>query len=962
MTVQDDDGAAAGGVAAPTPAPAPLPDADAARLRGMVAGLNAIVWERDPVTWAIRYVNDRIEEVLGYPAARWLADPDLWFTVLHPEDREPTVAAVQRALVADQDFAVTYRVRAADGRTVWLRHLGHVTRDAAGRPVAGHAVLIDITAEQRREHAAALLAEAGRVLAAPGRVEERLTAVAALAAGELGERASVWLRTDDRHFRAVAAAPEHDLAQLLALAPITPPPALEGALRAGAPFVVPEVTGQLRRTALGGGPRAARLGAGAPTTVLVAPLRAGGQVVGLLTLSSPAGHRYDDADLRLAGELGQRIATMVDAERLAARQRAAHEITVALSAAGTVAEAAARLATGLQTELSAELVTVCTVGRDGHLHVEHVAGDVAGLPEQFPPIPLGAGVPLAEAARTHRAVWLADRAAWEQRYPEVLPQMVPGTQGGAVLPLAVGDRVLGAVGLTFPTAREFPPAERSFLIALAGQAAVAFERAALADTRQEVAETLQHSLLPRRLPELDRLVVTARYLPGQRGTAAGGDWYDVLPLPDGRVALAVGDVVGNGAAAAAVMGQLRSSLATLLLEGHPPARALELLDRFAAQVEGARVSTAACLLLDPATGRLTYSRAGHPPPLVVDPAGTRLLDDALGPALDLPAGTGGRSDATTELVPGSTLLLYTDGLVERRGTGVDAGLARMSAVADELRALLPGPLVDGLLAQLLDGSGPADDIAVVAARLVPGPLELDLPADPVRLRALRRAVHAWGADTGLRAELVDDLLLAVGEAAANAVEHAYPPGRPGRVAIRLAVEAGTVAATVRDEGTWRPPPPDPGFRGRGLQMIRGLGDDVSVDPGPVGTTVRFRLRLPPRATSPAAAVPPGAPVGLPAEVQVSDVDGSRCVQVLGELDLAGVAAVREPLLSAVAEEGATLDLTGVAALCSVGLGLLVEVMASAPGPLRVLLPPAGPARRALDLTGLTPLLATGTGG
>jgi anti-anti-sigma factor len=523
--------------------------------------------------------------------------------------------------------------------------------------------------------------------------------------------------------------------------------------------------------------------------------------------------------------------------------------------------------------------------------------------------------------------------------------------------------VLGAVGLAFPTRRTTDPAERSSLLVLAGQAAVAFERAALADTRQEVAETLQHSLLPRRLPDLDRLVVTARYLPGERGTAAGGDWYDVLPLPDGRVALAVGDVVGNGAAAAAVMGQLRSSLATLLLEGHPPARALDLLDLFAAQVEGARVSTAACLLLDPVTGRLTYSRAGHPPPLVVDPAGAaRLLDDALGPALDLPRGGPGRRDATTGLTPGSTLLLYTDGLVERRGSGVDAGLARLAEAADELRGLLPGPLVDGLLGRLLDGGGPADDVAVVAARLVPGPLELDLPAEPGQLRALRRSVHGWARDTGLRAELVDDLLLAVGEAVANAVEHAYPPARPGRVGVRLAVEAGTVSAAVSDQGSWRPPPPDPGFRGRGLQMIRGLGDDVQLDADGGGTTVRFRLRLPPRAPGPAAAVPVQPLDGGAAEVRVSRADGVRCVQVLGDLDLAGVTAVREPLLAALAEEEATLDLTGVAALCSIGLGLLVEVVRTAPSPLRVLLPAAGPARRALDLTGLTPLLAPGADG
>ena len=128
------DGVGAGEATVPLPAqppPPPGPDIDAARLRGMVAGLNAIVWERDPVTWAIRYVNDRIEEVLGYPAAQWRADPELWFRVLHPDDREGATAALERALAGEQDFTITYRVRAADDRVVWLRHLGHITRDPA---------------------------------------------------------------------------------------------------------------------------------------------------------------------------------------------------------------------------------------------------------------------------------------------------------------------------------------------------------------------------------------------------------------------------------------------------------------------------------------------------------------------------------------------------------------------------------------------------------------------------------------------------------------------------------------------------------------------------------------------------------------------------------------------------------------------------------------------------------------
>jgi anti-sigma regulatory factor (Ser/Thr protein kinase)/anti-anti-sigma regulatory factor len=650
---------------------------------------------------------------------------------------------------------------------------------------------------------------------------------------------------------------------------------------------------------------------------------------------------------------------MVAAERMAARQKHSQRISVALAGAGTVAAAAAFLATGLRTALGAALVTVCTVGRDGLLHVEHVAGHPDAGAEAFGPMPLTAPLPLTEAARSGRPVWIPDRGVWKRRFPAVAPALLGPTEGAAVLPLAVGDRVLGAVGLTFRTPREFDPEERAFLIALAGQAAVAFERAALADTRREVADTLQHSLLPDRLPSLERLSVTARYLPGQQGTQAGGDWYDVLPLSDGRVALVVGDVVGNGAAAAAVMGQLRSALAMLLLEGHAPARALDLLDRFAARVEGARVSTVAVLLLDPSSGRLTYSRAGHPPPLVLGDDGARALDGALGPALDVSAGSP-RRETETWVRPGETLLLYTDGLVERRDAPLDTGLERLAAVTAGLAGAAPTVLVAGVLEGMFDSAGPADDVAVVAARLVPAPLRLELPAVPARLHLLRRALTEWADAAGLGEEALDDLLLAVGEAVANAVEHAYPGG-DGSDLVRLTVErdGDVLRVEVADAGTWRPPPADAGFRGRGLQIIRGVASEVELLPGPRGTTLRFRLRARPAAAEGVLPpVPPAAsPVaGRPAAVTVSQAGDRRCVQLSGELDLAGVLAVRERLLAAVADGPALLDLTDLDALFSVGMGLVLETLEAAGPELEVLLPEAGPARRALDLTGLTPLL------
>jgi serine phosphatase RsbU (regulator of sigma subunit) len=329
---------------------------------------------------------------------------------------------------------------------------------------------------------------------------------------------------------------------------------------------------------------------------------------------------------------------------------------------------------------------------------------------------LTAPFPIPEAARTGRPVWLGDRPSLLARYPGIERHLRGATQASAALPLRAAGRVLGAIGLAFTTPRRFDATERAFLRAVADQVAVALERAALADVRREMAEVLQRSLLPARVPDLPGLQVVTRYLPAVRGTAAGGDWYDLHRLADGAVALAVGDIVGDGAPAAAVMGQLRSSLGALVRGGHPPTEALTLLDVIADDVPGAAVSTAVCLRLDPRTGELAYSRAGHPPPLLLDAAGgTAWLDGARGPVHGL-AERSPRPEGRTTLGAGGTLLLFTDGLVERRGEDLDAGLARLARAATARQAAPLDALVDGLLADLVDVGGASDDIAVVAVR------------------------------------------------------------------------------------------------------------------------------------------------------------------------------------------------------------------------------------------------------
>ena len=246
-------------------------------------------------------------------------------------------------------------------------------------------------------------------------------------------------------------------------------------------------------------------------------------------------------------------------------------------------------------------------------------------------------------------------------------------------------------------------------------AAVALEKARLFEREQLIAETLQRSLLADRLPSFPGANLAARYLPGGDGSDVGGDWYDAMLVPGG-FAVTVGDVTGKGIHAAAVMGQLRTALRAYALEGHGPAEVVTALDQLLGGLDGTRMATTVYGVFDHDWRQLTFACAGHPPPLLVDPTGTaRYLEGAL----SLPLGVDPYRDrgaaATVAIPPGSTLLLYTDGLVEQRTRPLDEGLDRLRDVA----AAAPREVeqfCDSVLAAMLPGGEP-DDVAVLAVQV-----------------------------------------------------------------------------------------------------------------------------------------------------------------------------------------------------------------------------------------------------
>jgi anti-anti-sigma factor len=490
----------------------------------------------------------------------------------------------------------------------------------------------------------------------------------------------------------------------------------------------------------------------------------------------------------------------------------------------------------------------------------------------------------------------------------------------------------------------------------------ALDRARLHRAEHEVADVLQRSLLPARLPALARLAGAARYTPAAEHARSGGDWYDLIPVGGTRVALVVGDVVGHGPAAAAVMGQLRSALASQLLDGRSPAAALERLDRFAARVAGSAGSTCACMVLDWSTGELTWSLAGHPPVLLVDDVSARFLGGGAGAVLGVP-GRAPYAEAATTVSAGASVVLYTDGLVERRGETLDTGLDRLADAAARRAELGPEALAAGLVGAVLDVEGPRDDVALLVVRVVPAPLAGRLPAAATSMRALRREVADWVGAAGLPVEVAEDLELALGEAAANAAEHAYPEGG-GEFEYAVArTEDGSVEARVRDHGRWRPVPEDNGYRGHGLRVIRELGVDVRIDRGDAGTDVRFRI--PAHRPGPDAAPLQRAIRGRPGErVTVQEWPGGLIV-LRGDLDLAGREVVAPALRRAAGGPGPlVVDLTAVRYLSSAGVALLAETAATGVALSVVVAAGSAPAR-VLEIAGLTsalPVTVRDTGG
>ncbi len=414
-----------------------------------------------------------------------------------------------------------------------------------------------------------------------------------------------------------------------------------------------------------------------------------------------------------------------------------------------------------------------------------------------------------------------------------------------IVPMENQGEALGALVLGTDDGRELDEEDLGLAVEVARRTALAVVNARAFHQEREIAETLQRALLPTTIPAVDGLDLAVRYLPATHGASVGGDWYDVLILDEDTTGIVIGDTVGHDVSASTSMGQLRSALRVVAHDGYEsPGLTLSRVDRAMGSL-GLTYATCIFGVLDRPSSTLRWSNAGHPPPVLVREGSARLLDGASGIMLGVTDGVDGHDDSIT-LQADDVLVLYTDGLVERRGATLDAGFEHLREAAVALAGRSAEEVCEGLVNTLLAGSGREDDVAILVARVVSrrersGAQRLTFDAAPESVGRARRFARdvlmeaGWGAQVDLAALLVSELVT-------NAVRHAG--GRGGQCAITISFDGDRAEVAVEDGDPRHPVhraagPLDEG--GRGLYLVDTMADEWGTRPAGGGKAVWFAL-------------------------------------------------------------------------------------------------------------------------
>ena len=541
------------------------------------------------------------------------------------------------------------------------------------------------------------------------------------------------------------------------------------------------------------------------------PLHRDGRVVQVVCLAFPVGPSRrrlleNERALRASAEAaGARAGQLLELARRLAAVRRPVDVGVAFADAGFAGTGAVGCGIGMLDEPARQLRVLTTVG-----------GPSWGS------IPLDSGLPFARAAVTGRvqrntraevAAVEARAAAWMDR---------AGARLALSVPLLDDVRTVGSLSLQLPD-DDLDDAALEHLQAVAAMIGQALGRAEAQEQAQGAVEELQRALLPQRLPQSSLVSILTGYRASSRAAEIGGDFYDAVALPGDGVLLLLGDVQGHDLAASAIMAQLRAVLHSTAAEGQPPAELLTRADRFLASIEPDRLATAVAVEIMPRTGLAAICMAGHLPPLLVTPEGSRVLD--LEPGLPLGLLDRHRVEHVVPLPQGSRLVLFTDGLIERRDESVTTSLERLNDTVTAWAAADAAALADVLLRAAPSQTG--DDAAVLVADVVlpasgPSVLTRILPPLPQSVLTARRWATVGLRRLGIAPAALPDVELVLTELVANGTRAAGTP-----VTVLVKPMDGCVQLGVRDDSQRRPHRREASVEdpdGRGLAIVEMLAE------------------------------------------------------------------------------------------------------------------------------------------
>jgi GAF domain-containing protein/anti-sigma regulatory factor (Ser/Thr protein kinase) len=582
------------------------------------------------------------------------------------------------------------------------------------------------------------------------------------------------------------------------------------------------------------------------------PLRAAGRVLGAVYVTFFTPRVLSEDDLITARAVFRQCGLALDRaqlfeDELLSRQRTEQlqSLTAAFSGALTSDEVAAVFLDKVRSVVGADGAAFAVVDPDAQeLRTVGWRGYDNEVVEDWLNDARTGFVPAASALHVRRAMYLDSMGESGKRSRELLAAAErTGHRAFAVAPIGVGAAPLGVAVFSWRERLRLAQGDRRFIEAFASQGGLALDRARQYESERMIAETLQRSVLPETLPAMQGVQVAPRYLPGTTALDVGGDWFDTITLRDGKLGFVIGDVVGKGVRAASTMAQLRNGMRAITLDEISPAECVTKLNRLVSEYADAPFATMAYLTLDPISHEATLVSAGHLPPLVVDPrGGVALLEGGRG----LPLGVEPEFEYeawTTTLEAGCTIVLYTDGLVERRDRPIDVGLELLSAAASDAPPD-PNELVDRVVEALLGTGTLRDDVAVLAVKLDDAllrPLDLVLPSEPSTLPMLRRELERWLERAAIPQTDARDVVLATWEASTNAIEHAQEASDQ-LVRVHAELVGDRLHVEVADSGRWKQPEPRPD-RGLGLQLIEALMTFVDIDRSETGTRVVMERSL-----------------------------------------------------------------------------------------------------------------------